>query len=244
MKEILRSDYSPLPVQVQNVQLYVNIEDAITTVTSNITMQLTTSEGTEPLTLDGKELNLLSVSINGTPLNPNVDYTATPNTLTLLPECLKLYPSSPFTLTTIVHIKPQNNTQLEGLYKSSGMYSTQCEAEGFRAITYFFDRPDIMTTYTTTIEAKKESYPVLLSNGNLVSTSTSTTNPDRHIDVWHDPFPKPCYLFALVAGNLACKEDVFVTASGRSVALKIYTEPKHLQKLDHAMVSLKKSMKW
>ncbi|MDH5257421.1 MAG: aminopeptidase N, partial [Gammaproteobacteria bacterium] len=143
-------------------------------------------------------------------------------------------------ITTV--IKPQLNTALEGLYKSSGMYCTQCEAEGFRRITYYQDRPDVMSIFTTTINAEKEKYPILLSNGNNVESGELDNG--RHWVKWFDPFPKPAYLFALVAGDLEMKQDKFVTCSGREVVLQIFVEAVNIDKCDHALDSLKKSMKW
>lgn len=139
-------------------------------------------------------------------------------------------------------IEPQNNTALEGLYKSDGMYCTQCEAEGFRRITFYPDRPDVMAEFSTRIEADKTAYPVLLSNGNLVEHGELSEG--RHFAVWHDPFPKPAYLFALVAGDLQHIDDNFTTMSGREVALKIFAEQKDLDKLQYAMDSLKHAMRW
>ncbi len=147
-----------------------------------------------------------------------------------------------FTLKTLTRIHPETNTALEGLYKSDGMFCTQCEAEGFRRITFFPDRPDVMSVYRTTIEADKVQYPVLLSNGNPVASGEGSEG--RHWVTWEDPFPKPSYLFALVAGDLECIEDRFTTMSGRDVKLVIYAEAKDLDKLDYAMLSLQKSMRW
>ena len=131
----------------------------------------------------------------------------------------------------VTELRPQDNTFLEGLYRSGGMFCTQCEAEGFRAITCFLDRPDVLALYTTTIIADRERCPVLLANGNPVNAGLL---PDgRHFATWHDPFPKPSYLFALVAGNLVCREDTFVTCSGRAVALRIYVEERNREKCDH-----------
>ncbi len=147
-----------------------------------------------------------------------------------------------FTLEVMTVLRPQDNTALEGLYRSAGMFCTQCEAEGFRAITYFPDRPDVLTLFTTTIVADQKRYPVLLSNGNLQARGEL---PDgRHFATWHDPFKKPSYLFALVAGDLVCIEDSFTTCSGRNVALQIYVHEQNRGKCDHAMRSLKKAMRW
>ncbi|MDH5517245.1 MAG: aminopeptidase N [Gammaproteobacteria bacterium] len=147
-----------------------------------------------------------------------------------------------FKLSIETFIKPQLNTSLEGLYQSSGNFCTQCEAEGFRKITYFLDRPDVMATYRTTIVADKDRYPVLLSNGNLIESGELEDN--RHWVSWEDPFKKPTYLFALVAGDLACIKDSFKTMSGRDIALEIYVEDHNKDKCDHAMLSLKNAMRW
>merc|ERR1719199_1483795 len=147
-----------------------------------------------------------------------------------------------FKLSVVTEIRPQDNTLLEGLYKSSGNFCTQCEAEGFRGITYFLDRPDVMATYRTRIEADKGKYPVLLSNGNLIEEGE--LEGGRHFAVWEDPFKKPCYLFALVAGKLSMKEDTFRTMSGRDVTLRIFVQEENIGKVDFAMESLIKAMKW
>jgi len=145
-------------------------------------------------------------------------------------------------LETVVEIKPQENSLLEGLYKSGGNFCTQCEAEGFRGITYTYDRPDVMSKYTTRIEADKSLYPVLLSNGNLIEEGD--LDGGKHYAVWEDPFKKPCYLFALVAGALKMHEDSFTTTSGKVVKLRIFVAEKDLGKVEFAMTSLKKAMKW
>ena len=148
-----------------------------------------------------------------------------------------------FRLDCRTRIEPQNNTALEGLYKSRKMFCTQCEAEGFRRITYYLDRPDVMSKFTTTIRAEREKYPVLLSNGNCIAKG-ECEDPARHWTTWEDPFPKPSYLFALVAGDLVSLDGRFTTASGRDVQLRIFVEPKDLDKCDHAMASLKNAMRW
>ena len=185
--------------------------------------------------LDGQQLELVSVSINDAPRDISA-LLVTDETLTLtsLPD--------QFSLEIVCAIKPESNTKLEGLYKSGSMYCTQCEAEGFRRITYFPDRPDIMARFSTRISADKTDYPVLLSNGNLVDSGDGDGN--LHWAYWEDPYPKPCYLFALVAGPLTVLEDRYRTASGRDVALKLYTEPHNSSKTDHAMRSLKQAMQW
>ncbi|MGI2028464.1 aminopeptidase N [Endozoicomonas acroporae] len=151
-------------------------------------------------------------------------------------------PTEAFTLKTVCRIKPQENTSLEGLYKSNGMFCTQCEAEGFRKITYYLDRPDVMSRFITRITADKAAYPVLLSNGNDIERGE--LDHGRHFVTWEDPFKKPSYLFALVAGNLQYVEDHFTTMSGREVTLRLFTEAHNIDQCDHAMISLKKSMKW
>ncbi|MBR9885143.1 MAG: aminopeptidase N [Oceanospirillales bacterium] len=155
--------------------------------------------------------------------------------------CIPAVPSR-FTLECVTRIHPQSNTALEGLYKSDGMFCTQCEAEGFRRITFYPDRPDVMSVFRTTVVAERARYPVLLSNGNPVELGDE--DDGRHFVTWEDPFPKPAYLFALVAGDLAVLEDSYTTASGRSVKLQIFADSKDLDKLDHAMLSLKRAMQW
>ena len=185
--------------------------------------------------LDGEGLELASITLDGTPLAEDA-YALTDTSLTVLA------PPERFTLETEAVIHPETNTALEGLYKSSGNFCTQCEAEGFRRITWYLDRPDVMAVFDTRITADKTLYPVLLSNGN--PTGGGDLPDGRHFAEWHDPFPKPSYLFALVAGKLGCVEDSFTTASGRTVALRLYVEPGKEDRCGHAMDSLKKAMRW
>ena len=188
------------------------------------------------LELDGDSLTTLeSVSLDGKPLEGSA-YEDRDDKLTLheVPD--------QFNLGIVTWIEPQNNTRLEGLYKSSGMFCTQCEAEGFRCITYFPDRPDVMARFRTRVEADKTRYPILLSNGNDVEKGDLADG--RHFVTWEDPFPKPCYLFALVAGDLLEKRDTFKTMSGRDIDLRMYVEPRNAEKCDHAMDSLKRAMRW
>jgi aminopeptidase N len=197
------------------------------------------SPGT-PLELHGQQLTLKSIAIDGRALSVD-EYSVTSENLLIhrVPD--------QFELVSEVVIRPRDNTSLEGLYKSRTMYCTQCEAEGFRRITYYLDRPDVMSVFTTTIIADKSSSPVLLSNGNLVEAGeleTDESQGQRHWATWHDPFKKPAYLFALVAGDLAVVEDSFTTCSGRNVDLRLYVEPKDLEKCDHAIQSLKHAMTW
>lgn len=185
------------------------------------------------LVLVGQDMELLSVHIDGIECR---DYRLGNDSLTI-PVAV-----TEFELQIVNRIKPQENTSLEGLYKSKGMFCTQCEAEGFRKITYYLDRPDVMSSFTTKIIADKEKYPVLLSNGNNIAQGELETG--RHWVTWEDPFKKPSYLFALVGGELEYVEDHFITMSGRNVTLKIFTEAHNIDQCDHAMTSLKKSMKW
>jgi len=186
------------------------------------------------LTLHGADLELVSIALDDNIIGTG-DYEFGDESLTIFNT------PTEFKLLTITKIKPEANTSLEGLYRSRTMYCTQCEAEGFRKITYYLDRPDVMSEFTTTVVADKK-YSVLLSNGNLIDQGDADNN--RHFATWHDPFKKPAYLFALVAGDLAHIEDTFTTCSKREVALKIFVEPKDLDKCDHAMTSLKNSMRW
>ncbi|MFL1455502.1 aminopeptidase N [Marinobacter sp. GN3S48] len=187
------------------------------------------------LELDGDSLKLESVVLDGATLDEG-QYEDRGDTLVVtdVPDA--------FELKVVTWIEPQNNTRLEGLYKSSGMFCTQCEAEGFRCITFFPDRPDVMARFRTRIEADKAAYPILLSNGNDVERGDLADG--RHFVTWEDPFPKPCYLFALVAGDLVEKRDTFTTVSGRDIDLRMYVEPRNSEKCEHAMDSLKRSMRW
>jgi aminopeptidase N len=191
--------------------------------------------GLPPLVLDGQQLELLSVALDDRALSAG-DYSLSDNHLTLQPTADR------FVVDSTVRIHPETNTALEGLYKSSGMFCTQCEAEGFRKITYYLDRPDVMSRFTTTLSAPQHAYPVLLSNGNPIASGPGEDG--RHWATWEDPFMKPAYLFALVAGDLWCVEDTFTTMTAREVALRIYVEPENIDKCQHAMDSLKKSMRW
>ena len=234
---IYRNNYTPPDYRIDSIDLRFELGDATTLVTSRMALraEYATSSGMRPLVLNGKQLVLRGVSLDGVPLAENL-YSVTADLLTI-------YDVPPaFILEVVTELRPQDNTSLEGLYRSGGMFCTQCEAEGFRAITYYPDRPDVLTLFTTTIVADSTSYPVLLSNGNL---QASGKLPDgRHFATWHDPFRKPSYLFALVAGDLVCIEDRFTTCSGREVALQIYVHQQNSDKCDHAMRSLKKAMRW
>jgi aminopeptidase N len=229
-------DYTPPAYRIPTIELRFELGEDSTTVHSRLRVIRTdtTPSGT-PLVLDGQQLELLSLALNGIPL-PVARYQVEADRLTLFD------PPASFELAVVTRIQPQDNASLEGLYQSSGNFCTQCEAEGFRKITYFLDRPDVMAVYTTTLVADQARYPVLLSNGNLVDSGE--LDGGRHWATWHDPFPKPCYLFALVAGHLSSIEDSFITRSGRKVALRIYVEPENLDQCEHAMYSLKQAMAW
>ena len=236
-KTIRLEDYAVPPFLVDRVDLRVEIDEANTHVHSRLSLRRNpeSNDSDAPLKLDGDDLELLDIELDGVPLGEGT-YTVTDEHLSIADM-----PSSA-TLTIRTRIYPGENTKLEGLYKAESAYCTQCEAEGFRRITYFPDRPDVMAVYSTTIVADREQCPVMLSNGNPVARGD--TDDGRHWMTWEDPYPKPSYLFALVAGDLACVEDVFTTASGREVRLRIYVERHNLDKCDHAMAALKKSMAW
>lgn len=235
-KAIHLKDYTPPSYLIQTVDLYFDLQEQHTKVHSRLAMVRQKGIAKdEPLILNGEHLTLEKIQLDGRVLAADA-YQLTDETLTLfhLPDA--------FILEIVTLIKPHENTALEGLYQSNGNYCTQCEAHGFRRITYFLDRPDVMAIYTTTIEADKKRYPVLLSNGNLIASGDK--DQGRHYVTWKDPFKKPCYLFALVAGDLAVVEDNFITCSKRKVILKIYVEKGNEDKCSHAMVSLKKAMQW
>jgi aminopeptidase N len=245
-KAILLRDYKAPNFLIDETVLKFDLFETYAIVDS--TLQFSRNvKGIDELVLDGQELELLNLEIEEVPLAEE-SYAVTDSTLTIrnLSKILGRSPDN-FSLRCVTRIEPQNNTALEGLYKSKKMFCTQCEAEGFRRITYYLDRPDVMSKFTTTIIADKAAYPTLLSNGNLLEDNKACGNDSkslRHSATWEDPFKKPSYLFALVAGKLSCKEDVFSTISGREITLKIFVEGKDLDKIDHAMDSLKRAMKW
>jgi aminopeptidase N len=228
-RTIALKDYQPPAHRISQVDLTFALNPECTRVHSVMKI---TRVADAPLVLNGEHLNLISVAIDG----QAVDHTKDDETLTIAKT------PSAFTLEIVTETSPANNTALEGLYVSKGMFCTQCEAEGFRRITYYLDRPDVLAVYTTRIEASKKDYPVLLSNGNLIDSGEMKDG--RHFAVWNDPFPKPCYLFALVAGDLGVLKDTFVRASGRPVDLRIYVEHGNEPKAAYAMDSLKRSMRW
>ncbi|UUX50277.1 aminopeptidase N [Nisaea acidiphila] len=231
------SDYTPPAFMIDTVALDFDLRDGETKVASTLQGRRNpqTTDITDVLELDGQGLRLLSISLNGAAV-PEGGYRIEGDKL-----FLSAVPEN-FTLEIVTTIEPEKNTALEGLYMSDGMYCTQCEAEGFRRITYFPDRPDVMAVYTTRLEADADRFPVLLSNGNLMQSGM--LDEGRHFAVWHDPFPKPSYLFAAVAGDLACVRDSFRTMSGREVELRVYVEHGNEHLTGHTMDSLKRSMKW
>ncbi len=231
---ILRSDYRAPDFWVDTVNLRFDLEESDTRVNARIAFKRNPdAKADAPLCLHGEQLQLEALSIDGKAVE---DYQLDDNSLTInaVPDA--------FILESTVIIQPQDNTSLSGLYQSSGNFCSQCEAEGFRRITYFLDRPDVMAKYSTTIVADKERYPVMLSNGNRISTED--LGDGRHQVLWQDPFPKPSYLFALVAGNLKAHRGEYMTMSGRKVQLEIWVEPQNIDYCEHALVSLQKSMQW
>ncbi len=229
---IYLKDYTAPAYWIDTVDLDINIEAGHTTVTATLAMCRNPAVERQALVLDGEELETLSVTVN----SKKAAFLASETHLTIddLPE--------EFTLQTVVRIKPDGNTRLSGMYRSRDGYFTQCEAQGFRRITWFLDRPDVMSTFTVTLHADKVTYPVLLANGNPVAAGDEADG--RHWAKWADPFKKPAYLFAVVAGKLDVLRDTFRTASGRDVQLAIYVEPGKLDQCPHAMAALQKSMKW
>jgi aminopeptidase N len=232
---IYLKDYQQPAFFATHCDLTFKIHDGHTIVTSETQYEKNESVDGFTLSLNGEHQELVSVAINGN-IAPGETYQLSDAGMQINVE------KQSFTLRIETKISPETNTALEGLYKSGDTYCTQCEAEGFRRITYYQDRPDNMATFTTRIEADKAKYPILLSNGNL--TDSGALENGRHFTVWDDPWKKPCYLFALVVGNLEHIEDKFTTASGREVTLRIYVRDGDQGQCSHAMESLKHSMKW
>ncbi|WP_119393026.1 aminopeptidase N [Taklimakanibacter lacteus] len=232
-------DYKPVPYLVDAVHLDFSLSPEATRVASRLTFRPNEAAGAPdaPLVLDGEKLELKSISLDGKPLDPS-RYSVNATSLTIAQV-----PQKPFTLEVVTICKPAANTELSGLYVSNGIFCTQCEAEGFRRITYFYDRPDVMARYKVRIEGPTATCPVLLSNGNP-GAAGAIAGTDRHFAEWDDPHPKPSYLFALVAGDLAHVADSYVTSSGRKVGLRIYVEKGKEDRCGWAMESLKTSMRW
>jgi aminopeptidase N len=234
---ILLADYAPPPFLIDTVDVDINFQSGEALVTAQMAVRRNPAANTPdaPLVLDGEELELLRVSLNGVELAAN-RYRLSASQLTLadLPDA--------FRIETLTRIHPDSNTRLSGLYRSANGYFTQCEAQGFRRITWFQDRPDVMSRYTVTLHADKAALPQLLSNGNPMASGDEEGG--RHWAKWQDPFPKPCYLFAVVAAKLDVLRDSYRTQSGREVQLAIYVEHGKLDQCAHAMSALKKAMQW
>ena len=241
-KTIYLKDYQAPECGIDTTDLHFELFEEFAVVESTLGMYR--SPAAQELMLHGRGLVLEELRLNDRILSED-QYTLTDEFLTICDlDAILGEHTDTFTLFCRTRIEPQNNTALEGLYKSGRMFCTQCEAEGFRRITYYLDRPDVMSRFTTTIVADAEWYPTLLSNGNCVAHGTLEGEPSRHWVRWEDPFKKPSYLFALVAGALEHKSDKFTTSSGREVTLQIFVEQKDLDKIDYAMDSLKRAMRW
>jgi len=233
-----RLDYRPPDYTIDQVDLDFTLGEDETIVVARLSVRrnfAALAVEAPPLVLDGEDLETLEVRLDGEPLGePRCHVADTALTVERPPER--------FVLETRVRIRPHENTHLSGLYRTSGNFCTQCEAMGFRRITWFLDRPDVMARYSTTITADKQACPVLLSNGNRVLEED--LGDGRHRVRWEDPFPKPSYLFALVAGDLRCHRGAYTTMSGRDVALEIWVEPQNIDRCEHALLSLQRAMRW
>jgi len=232
---IYRTDYRPPAFLVESIALEFDLDPDTTQVAAAVELKRRDPGGTGPLQLDGEDLQLIAIELDGQALAPE-RYRVQDGMLTI--DGI----GDRAALRVVTRIHPQANTELTGLFVSRGNFFTQCEAEGFRRITYFPDRPDVMAIYTVTLRADAHSYPVLLANGNLVEQGKLADG--RHFARWHDPFPKPSYLFALVAGRFECNESSLRTRSGREVLLQIWVEPGHLGETTHAMASLQRAIRW
>ncbi|MEE2690742.1 MAG: aminopeptidase N [Pseudomonadota bacterium] len=229
------SDYRPPAYLIDRVRLDVSLDPKRTTVKARLDMRRGAAGEGEALVLNGEHIELVSLKMDGQPVDAG-RYLVGEKTLTIDE------PPAAFTLDIETVCAPEENTALSGLYLSNGMFCTQCEAEGFRRIAYFLDRPDVLAKYTVRVEGDKNAAPVLLANGNLIEKGDLAGG--RHFAVWEDPHPKPSYLFALVGGDLVAVEDEFVTQSGRRVALKVYVQPKNKEKCAYTLDSLKRAMRW
>jgi aminopeptidase N len=228
------SEYQPPAYLIDEIALVFSLAPNAPIVAARSHVRRTT-DAPAPLELTGERRELQSVAIDGEHLTTD-RYRLEPGKLIILD------PPASFHLDIVTRINPAGNTHLEGLYMSAGRFCTQCEAEGFRAITYALDRPDVLARYAVRIEADKAAFPTLLSNGNL--TESGELKDGRHFAVWVDPFPKPSYLFALCAGKYDSIHDTFITKSGRTVALGIYVDPGDAERARYAMDALKRAMKW
>ena len=237
------SDYKPSPYLIDRVSLDIKLNPTATSVSAKLEIRHNPLRNTDlkvesiPLVLDADELTLVSITLNGEILAQDA-YTLTPKTLTLHNP-----PNRSFRLDIVTSLNPSTNTHLMGIYRSSNIYVTQCEAEGFRRITYFLDRPDVMSIYTTRLEAERDETPILLGNGNLIEQG-NIEGTSRHYAIWYDPHPKPSYLFALVAGQLSSIHETFTTSSGHDVKLGMYVERGKEERVHYAMEALIRSMRW
>lgn len=229
-----RKDYQAPNYRINSVNLEVYLHETRTKVVNTMTIERVGNQA--PLQLDGEHLTLVKVELDGQPLAEGTDFEVDEQSLTIF----ELPSKGELKITNMVN--PSANTAFEGLYKSGSAYCTQCEAEGFRRITYFLDRPDVLSLYTTTVHANKAQYPNLLSNGNPVECGESEGG--MHWVKWHDPHPKPCYLFALVAGDFDCLTDEFITQEGRKVGLELYVDKGNKARGTFALTSLKNAMEW
>jgi aminopeptidase N len=233
---IYRKDYTPPSYWVQTVEMGFDLDPAQTRVATRMTMTRNAASSDKTLLLYGEELELVQIRVNGKVLTAKRDYRLEQGALRILQA------PNDITLEIETLVRPDKNTSLMGLYVSNGNFFTQCEAEGFRKITYFPDRPDVMAKYKVMLRADKKKYPVLLSNGNLIEQGD--LGDGRHYALWEDPFKKPSYLFALVAGNLVCQEETIRLKSGRDALLQVWVEDGNLDKTQHAMTSLINSIRW
>ncbi|MGL4727358.1 MAG: aminopeptidase N [Bosea sp. (in: a-proteobacteria)] len=240
MTPVIRlEDYRPPAYLIDSVDLEIRLFPSRTQVRSLLKVRPNPAASQhEDLVLDGEELSLKSVTCDGVVLAPEA-YLVTPTGLRLIET-----PGQPFTLAIETEIDPGSNSKLMGLYRSNGIYCTQCEADGFRRITYFLDRPDVMSVYTVLIEADQEEAPILLANGNRMGAGPVSGQKGRHFALWHDPHPKPAYLFAVVGGSLEALTQDYVTADGRSVELAIWVEPGKVPRAAYAMDALVRCMRW
>jgi aminopeptidase N len=232
---IYRKDYTPPSYLVETVELGFDLDPARTIVANRLTLRRNPDSAGREIELNGEDIELVALRMNGKTLGKG-DY--------VVEGALLRIPNAPDEVTLEIETLcvPEKNTTLSGVYVSNGNFFTQCEAEGFRRITYFPDRPDVMASYTVMLRADKEKYPVLLSNGNLIEEGD--LGDGRHYAKWEDPFPKPSYLFALVAARLVCQQETFRLADGRDALLQVWVEEGNLDKTDHAMQSLKNSIRW
>jgi aminopeptidase N len=241
---LYREDYRPSEYKIPSVKLDISLDEERTLVRShiNVTRNPALPNAGGPLILDGEDLRLTSLKIVENGVGRELDRSE----YEVLPEKLiiKRPPAQPFALEIETEVNPKENTKLSGIYMAGDILCSQCEAQGFRRITYFLDRPDNLATFSVTLDADKTQFPVLLSNGNGDYKKTVDTGDGRHTITWNDPWPKPSYLFALVAGDMEVLEDKFVTMSGKEVALRIAVQPGYEDKISWAMESIKRAMAW